>query len=169
VLSIFTSKGDWATHYAFPFGRFFSTIFEKNRNKEQKSANRYAVGWFQPFVTHDLVYNTNVEFGAVGNSTLNVMTKKHELHNQNQLLASINNVHTQRAKWHPNNVTAATYSFDDCILEPRKNYRPGDPFLIVSVDKKIMKDHDDIANPVIINFLGEYILFCRNDSSGQSK
>ena len=36
VLSIFTSKGDWATHYAFPIGRFFSTIFEKNRDDQQK-------------------------------------------------------------------------------------------------------------------------------------
>ena len=82
---------------------------------------------------------------------------------------SINNVHLQRNKWHPNNPVAATYFFDDSILKPRRNYRPGDPFLIVSVDKKIMKDHDDIANPVIINFLGEYILFCQTDLKQHSK
>jgi hypothetical protein len=163
VLSIFTSKGDWATHYFFPLGRFFSTLFEKNRDQQQKAANRDAVGWFTPFITHDLIYNTNAGALAGGNSTLNLTTKKHELHKPDKLQASINNVHTQRAKWHPNNVTAVTYDFDDSILKPRGNYRPGDPFLIVSVDKKIMKDHDDIANPVIINFLGEYILFCRND------
>jgi len=45
----------------------------------------------------------------------------------------------------------------------------GDPFLIVSVDKKIMKDHDDIANPVIINFLGEFILFCQSDPLEHTK
>jgi hypothetical protein len=79
------------------------------------------------------------------------------------LQASINNIHAQRSKWHPNNPKAATYYFDDSILKPRANYRPGDPILIVSVDKKIMKDHSDIGNPVLINFLGEYILFCQND------
>jgi len=163
VLSIFTSKGDWATHYFFPLGRFFSTIFEKNRDDQQKKANREAVGWFEPFVTHDLIYNTNAEAMASGNSTLNLTTQEHQLHDTNQLLASINNVRAQRKKWHPNNTVAATYYFDDSILKPRGNFRPGDPFPIVSVDKKIMKDHDDINNPVLINFLGEYILFCQTE------
>jgi hypothetical protein len=170
VLSIFTSKGDWATHYFFPLGRFFSTWFEKNRNEEQKLANRQAVGWYEPFVTHDLIYNTNAEALASGNSTLNPQTKQHELHRRpDQLLASINNVHVQRQKWHPNNTKAATYYFDDSILKPRANFRPGDPFLIVSVDKKIMKDHDDITNPVLINFLEEYILFCQSDLQNHSR
>jgi hypothetical protein len=163
VLSIFTSKGDWATHYAFPAGRFFSTWFEKNRDKQQKAANRDAVGWFTPFITHDLIYNTNAEALASGRSTYNTTTKLHELHRPDQLQASMNNVHAQRAKWHPNNRTAETYYFDDSILKPRAGYRPGDPFLIVSVDTKIIKDHGDIGNPVLMNFLGEYILFCRND------
>jgi hypothetical protein len=39
VLSIFTSKGDWATHYAFPIGRFFSTMFEKERDEQQEKPN----------------------------------------------------------------------------------------------------------------------------------
>jgi len=170
VLSIFTSKGDWATHYFFPLGRFFSTLFEKERDGEQRKANLDAVGWFEPFVTHDLIYNTNVSAGALAgrNSTLNPATRKHELHSADQLRASIDNIREQRGKWHPNNPAAATYYFDDSILAPRGNCRPGDPFPIVSVDKKIMKDHDDIANPVIINFLAEYILFCRTDPREQS-
>jgi hypothetical protein len=114
-------------------------------------------------ITHDLVYNTNAEAQASGNSTLNLTTKQHELHSRDQLQASINNVHTQRTKWHPNNPTAATYYFDDSILKPRAGYRPGDPFLIVSVDKKIMKDHSDITNPVLINFLREFILFSQTN------
>jgi hypothetical protein len=121
------------------------------------------VGWFKPFITHDLIYNTNAPALAGGISTLNLKTKKHELHNRAQLQASIRNVHAQRNQWHPNATAPATYYFDDSILKPRAGYRPGDPFLIVSVDKMIMKDHDDITNPVLINFLGEYILFCRND------
>ena len=169
VLSIFTSKGDWATHYAFPIGRFFSTIFEKNRDAAQREANRDAVGWFEPFVTHDLIYQTNADASGGGNKTLNAATGKHEPHNRGQLRRTISNVHAQRKKWHPNGPGAQTYDFDDTILKPRDHhYRPGDPFPIVSVDVKIMKDHDDITNPVLINFLGEYILFCQNDQPNES-
>jgi hypothetical protein len=166
VLSIFTSKGDWATHYVFPMGRSFSTIFERNRDGQQNEADRDAVGWFPLFVTHDLIYQTNADALAGGNSTFNVTTQKHELPSSDQLHKTIDNVNQQRKKWHPNNATAATYYFDDSILKPRENYRPGDPFPIVSVDKKIMKDHDDITNPVLINFLEEYILFCQHDPQG---
>jgi hypothetical protein len=170
VLSIFTSEGDWATHYFFPLGRFFSTVFEKNRDANQRKANRQAIGWFQPFITHHLFYNTNAEALASGHSTFNAVTQKHELHNStNQLQESFNNVHLQRQKWHPNNRIAATYDFDDTILKPRLNYRPGDPVLIVSVDKKIMKDHDDIGNKVLINFLMQYILFCQTDPQEHSR
>ncbi|HEY3854782.1 MAG TPA: esterase [Verrucomicrobiae bacterium] len=161
VLSIFTSKGDWATHYAFPIGRFFSTIFEKNRDSQQTKAGRDAVGWFEPFVTHDLLYDTNAAAMGSGATTLNAATKKHELHGREKLQATINNAREQKKKWHPNTLDPQTYYFDDSILKPRSHFRPGDPFLVVSVDKTIMKDHDDINNPVLINFLGEYITFCR--------
>ena len=32
-----------------------------------------------------------------------------------------------------------------------------------------MKDHNDITNPVLINFLEEYILFCQTDPKEHSK
>ena len=39
VLSIFTSKGDWATHYFLPIGQFFPTLFERMRNPFQRHAS----------------------------------------------------------------------------------------------------------------------------------
>jgi len=161
VLSIFTSKGDWATHYAFPVGRFFSTVFEDNRNSKQRAADRDAVGWYDTFVTHDLYYKTNAS--TMTNSTYNWKTKKHEFHDWKHMRISMENVRAQRKLWHSNATNSVTYLFDDSILSPRPGYHEGDPFLIVSVDKQIMKDHGDIANPVLINFLGEYISFCRAD------
>jgi hypothetical protein len=162
VLAVFTSKGDWATHYAFPIGRFFSTMFEKNRHdKPQAAANRDAVGWFRPFITHDLLYDTNATASATGHSTFSPSTRIHELHNRQKLRESIQNVHVQRQKWHPNAPNPAVYSFDDCLLQPHSTYRAGDPFMIVSVDKKVMSGHNDIANPVLINFPREFILFCQ--------
>jgi hypothetical protein len=160
ALSIFTSKGDWATHYVFPIGRFFSTLFEKNRDAEQRKANVDAVGWFQPFVTYDLIYSTNTPAGT--NTTFSRKTMTHQLHGKSKLRASFDNIQRQRKKWDLNNPDE-TYHFDDTVFKPRPKPGTRDPFPVVSVDKKIMKDHDDINNPVLINFLREYILFCRPD------
>jgi len=54
-------------------------------------------------------------------------------------------------------------------LSSISKYRPGDPILVVSVDKKIMKNHGAIANPVLNNFLGEYLLFCQNDTPNRGR
>jgi hypothetical protein len=168
VLSIFTSKGDWATHYALPAGRFVSTMFENFRGPgpEQRDATRAAVGWFEPFVTHTLDYNTNAVLGGTApHTTYNRETKRHELdRDPERVERSIKNVHNQRDKWVPNQ-PAKSYEFDDCILKPHPRYKTGDPFLVVAVDKKIMKDHDDIDNPVLINFLREYIQFCHGGTT----
>ena len=170
VLAIFTSKADWATKYAFPAGRFLSTFFEKNRSdKPQRSANREAVGHFQPFFTHDLVYDAKAKISETSHSTLNLQSQTNELHNQQKLLASIANIRSLRNQWRTNVAKPVAYSFDDCQLQPRDSYRPGDPFLIVSVDKQIIHDHNDITNPILINFLREFILFSQTDPRQHSE
>ena len=76
VLAMFTSKTDAATHYAFPFGRFFSTLFQntrketkeadlwqfsvkKNTAPNQNQAIKNTPGFDTNYVTYDLVYTTN--------------------------------------------------------------------------------------------------------------
>ncbi len=172
VLAIFTSEGDWATHFAFPLGRFFSNLFENYRgdakHDDQSRANREAVGWFTPFRTHWLVYDADAKAQAPeSHTTLDVRPTsqqkkpKHELPDPAKLDRSMTNVRAQRGKWVPNNQRPVEYSFDDCVLKPESTYREGDPILVVSVDKRIMKDHDDIDDPVLINFLREFIVFCQ--------
>jgi hypothetical protein len=169
VLAIFTSKGDWATHYAFPVGRFFSTLFESYRgdgkHDDQGDADREAVGWFTPFRTHQLDYDADAKARTPeGHSTLDVREKKpkHKPHDAARLDRSMANVRDQRGRWSPNRERPVEYSFDDCVLKPESSYREGDPILVVSVDERIMKDHDDIGNEVLINFLREFIVFCRS-------
>jgi hypothetical protein len=48
----------------------------------------------------------------------------------------------------------------NCAMISRPNYRLRNPILVVSVDTAIMKDHDDIGNPRLIDFLQNYIPFC---------
>ncbi len=174
VLSIFTSRTDWATHYAFPAGRFFDTLFENNRNSKQKNAGLQTVGWFSDFVTHDLKYDADhTNYPATQPtprvSTLNPITRKHQLHAQPEMIQSVQNIRAQRQRWQPNADAPKDYYFDDTVLHPCAKYRPGDPFLIVAVDKQIMDGHNDITNPVLLNFLREYIQFCQVDPKDHSK
>jgi hypothetical protein len=169
VLSIFTSKGDWATHYAFPIGRFFPTLLESHRDRDQRLASEETVGWFQPFVTHHLEYSPNASFAASRPSTFNPGTRKHEYHTGSEMRRSSDNVKAQRGKWDPTAAKPKTYYFDDSILRPVDGYHAGDPFLIVSVDPQIMQGHSDITNPVLINFVREYIQFCQVHFTDHSK
>ncbi|NUU39278.1 esterase [Pseudomonas sp. C2B4] len=54
ALLILTSKGDDATGIAFPLGRRFSTVFEKDG---WKGENISAVGHYPPYLTHELYKN----------------------------------------------------------------------------------------------------------------
>jgi hypothetical protein len=167
VLAIFTSKGDWATHYVFPMGRFFSTLFESYRgdklHEEQSKAGREAVGWFTPFRTHNLVYDADAKFQDPSSSTTLQSDGKKPVNQQldsAKFKKSMSNVRNQRDRWFQRE-RHAEYSFDDCKLKPESSYKAGNPILVVSVDTKIMKDHDDIGNEVLINFLREFIVFCQ--------
>lgn len=170
VLSIFTSSGDWATHYVFPLSQFFATLGQKNRDSEQWRAGLQTVGWFKPFLTHELDYVAMARLPTTQATTLNPVTNKHEYHTPGGegLRRSVDNVRAQRGKWRPNAPKPQIYDFDDCVLKPLDGFHPGDPFLIVSTDRRIMNGHNDIANKVLINFIREYIQFCQVDSKDHS-
>lgn len=157
VLSIFTSRGDSATHYAFPLSRFFSTLFESDRPGDQKAETLDAVGWFKPFITHDLAYN------RTGN-----ISSDEELYDAGRLKDFHEDLKKERRKWVPGNHPPKCYRIGDCTLKPVSSFRPGDPFLVVSVDQKIMKNHTDIADRNLIDFIGQYIQFCQVDVQDHS-
>jgi len=161
VLSVFQSEGDWATHDFFPIGQRIATIFQRHRSGFQKKANLTSVGWFEPFVTHELNYGTN----APGSSTASTspVTANHGLRTRDKLTGAASNIISQRSLWRASTTQLSTNVFGNCMLTSKPNYRPRNPIVVVSVSKQIMKDHDDIGNPVLINFLQEYIPFCDDE------
>jgi len=165
VLSIFTSRGDWATHYVFPIGRFFSTLFDSNRNSKQKRADLDAVGWFKDFGTHELSYDPKASYATSDPSAPSPTTQEEDLPEPVQLEQSVSSVEKARGKWKP----GQTYHFGKFALTPVNDFTPGDPFLVVSVDQQIMKDHSDIANPLLIKFIRDYIQFCQADPEDRLK
>jgi hypothetical protein len=160
VLSIFTSKTDWATHTVFPIYRFVASLFDNFRPQEnginQRSANLDTVGWYQPFITHELVYSKAITYSTTRPGAINTKAQLVEPSAEE----SLRNIKDQKAKWHPNGEVAQTYYFDHSILKPT-HFRPGSPLVVVSVDSQIMDGHDDYANDRIVNFIREYIEFCR--------
>lgn len=158
VLSVFTSEGDWATHYFFPLGQTVGTMFQSQRSPLQRKASHQAVGWFDPFITHRLLYQP----GAAPSSAAKTLA----LQPPDRLRVTADNIIAQRHAWRTASHASDTNVFGDCVLESTGNYRPHNPILVVSVDKKIMQDHDDIANTNLIQFLKEYIPFCDNDPAG---
>lgn len=164
VLSIFTSKGDWATHYAFPLGQFFATPFVNDRTPEESAANLDAVGWHVPFETHALDFRTNGSVPASYSSAgLAVATTQPTSPELKPLQQSLTNIRSLRSKWDPDRGVPQTYEFDQCVLRPLDGFKPGDPFLVVSMDTRIMSGHTDITNPVLNHFVWEYIQFCQPD------
>ncbi|RZM18057.1 MAG: hypothetical protein EOO88_41705 [Pedobacter sp.] len=67
-----TSNADWATNYAFPAGRAFSTIFKKYSDTDGvigKEMNTTAIGHYIPFVTHQLVAVDKCPLSPIGINT----------------------------------------------------------------------------------------------------
>lgn len=168
VLTVFQSEGDWATRDFFPIGQDVATVFQRHRSAFQKESNHQTVGWFEPFITHELRYNTNAaeplptspNVPAASPST-SAPTPIHELRGREKLPQTIDNIMLQRQNWRSlHKATVTSIPFGSCTLISKPTYQPRNPILVVAVDTKIMKDHDDIGNPVLINFLQEYIPFC---------
>jgi len=169
VLAVFTSKTDWATKYAFPVGRSLSTALESYRtDRPQRAEDLQTIGNFPSFITHDLVYAPGAKAAAAqaagaAPAQAPVIGRAEASDTVGKILFVRRSWQGREANIHPaaNQKAAPPATFTNVVLRPKATYTSGDPFLIVSVDKEIMNGHDDIANPNLIRFLSEFIVFCR--------
>lgn len=170
VMSVITSKGDIATQYAFPIGRFISTFFETYRNDEahkyQRESDRKAVGWFDRFITHDLNYtgtgekttDKNIEIKNLERS-VDAMLKNKEKARKATTLKSI------ALKSPACNIPKKAFTGFELVSKDQDKNKGIDqscmPFLVMSADKKIIADHGDIENQHLIDFLIQFIIYSR--------
>jgi hypothetical protein len=153
VLAVFTSTADWATGLAFPAGRSVSTLFDTYQSHEQREANVDAVGHFAPFMNYDL--------RLTGNAT---NWSSHELTASNSLdfAESVGHINNNRDKRHYEwrefrDTNELTFDFSNSRLLPREDALRTDPIFNVSVDPRIIPDHDTIDRWVFMRFLSEFI------------
>ena len=150
-----TSEADYATRYAFPTGRWFSTWFEKTHDRQrwnavtraqetidESDANVAAVGHFKPYRTHRL-YPLNDRERA-----------------QLKALSTDDSVRLfiqSSANW-ANDKPGSKIPFGDVMLERTTTSAGRNPYLLTYVDKHLITDHNDIDDPRIIEFVKQLIL-----------
>lgn len=135
-LVILTSEADYATKYAFPAGRIFSTFFETHGTIERDdchkplvysegAADRSAVGHFEPLQSHEL-HPASKDKKLVYRNIQKVW-KAQQAEGFGQYggteLASLGRT--------------AVYN----------------PYLNIKVDKRLIADHNDVFRPEIVEFI----------------
>lgn len=148
-MAILTSEKDYATRFAFPLGRSFSTIFETHTTSkrhhctangpkeifiEQGEADRNAIGHFKPYHTHELVPAT---------------TK--QLRGDDAKYSHLKNIWSKQ-------INEGTLHFEDVDLIHLGNTKPLNPYLNIYVDGKLIPDHNKIWGDSISDFIRDLIV-----------
>lgn len=147
VMAILTSEADDATKRAFPLGRWFSTLFEKHREAgrtngvtgteemvDQRKANVTAVGHFEPYKTH-VLRPAEVSAKKAGLELFRVVSQNWE-----------------------NDVPGSVIEFEGSVLERTAMSVGRNPYLVIRVDKELIRDHNHIDDPRMTSFIRQLIL-----------
>jgi hypothetical protein len=146
ILIVAQSKGDWATHYAFPVFRFLTTPFEAKNGKEQYVNNWEAVGWSCRFKTHELSFEH----------------ADHSCGNPKDMVEELKMEEDWADKQRKSNYLefrAPTLKLCDGLILKRSLGAnallkdPSEPLWVVQADTQVIKDHDDFLNPRLVDFV----------------
>jgi hypothetical protein len=154
VLAVLTSEADDATKIAFPLGRHLSTMFEKEKAIERPNpiskttekidehdTNVTAIGHYQTYQTHYLKA-TDTKLDQVTDVTTGGSA------------ASIIDVSQQ---WE-NDAPGSVIEFPGSSLTRTQSSAGRNPYLIIKVDKALIRNHNDLSNPRIAEFISHLIL-----------
>lgn len=162
VLAVLTSESDDATEKAFPVGRFFSTLFEREREVErpnghmhatelvdQTAANRTALGHFDPYRTHRLDAAPVPEPEDMAGYMAEEFYALSESWEQDRPGASIR--------------------FPGSVLTRRDTTAERNPYLVIRVDDEIIPDHGHIDDLRVLMFLQQLILLSAQDKAPEAR
>ncbi len=152
VLAVLTSETDYATKYAFWAGRALSTLFKEHRDTRrdnnamggqqtisQGSADRTAIGHFEPYLTHRL----NPDAGLKATNVYAVLKEV-------------------RTGW-SQDAPGQTIRFPGSVLKHLDKSVGRNPYLLVEVDRDIIPSHNGIYDPRVLDFLSYLIMISVTD------
>ncbi|WDE14567.1 lipase [Thalassomonas haliotis] len=149
-LAVLTSETDYATGIAFPVGRSLSTFFESHRNMtrhycirpgskgkqaveiSQGSADRTAIGHFEPYLTHSLSAKSS-------DSDKKAFDLLYAYQNWSAADKSQDGI------------------FSTVDLNSHKRTTARNPYMNIQVSKTLMDGHNDIWGEDIVQFVSELI------------
>lgn len=147
-----TSKGDWATGYAFPAGRIANTIVEGFKDDAEREEARTALGHYKPFWTHELTAATpdapaRAVSMAAANSPVPVQQECRDFEAFNAQWRVDGHL---KPGWTRQYTSGAVLHH---LAEGDRGYHADNPYWIVSADPAIIKDHNDIQSPIFVDFV----------------
>jgi len=166
-LVILTSEADWATRFAFPTGRWFSTAFEKHRTMnrwnavsrtreyvDQGPADRMAVGHFAPYRTHQLIPAPGSTIKQQSKTqTEDEVVQETPVETEHAL-----NVYSNVSSEWADDKPGGAIHLDQSVLERNLTSAGRNPYLNVYVDGKLITDHGDVFNDSILEFVEQMVL-----------
>lgn len=145
ILAVFTSKTDGATKYAFPFGRRMSTLFGKKASPASPNQHRQnvtALGHYEPFWTHELV-------APPSSSNASLTTAPPTL---SSALCGWQNYQSGRSDtWDLGEVQFSR------LEKMRVEGQRQNPYMVVTVDGKVIAGHSDIWGERFSEFLYKFV------------
>lgn len=140
TLVVFTSKHDLATKVAFRAGRWVSTIGQAHRDSRQASANRIAIGHYQPYIGFDLA-------SSADRNEENRRDIAKLLLAQKQLKQ-----HADGSRFQP----GETFHFKHGTLTCRSAAAQSGSVYVVAVDPKLVPDHSSIDHGDFLRCVAEF-------------
>lgn len=148
-LVMLTSEADWVTKYAFPAGRFFSTLLENYSTLDrhycdnngaqamlldEAAADRTAIGHFADFRTHTLL-----------------PMSQHIMRPDEFDFRSLQQMWVKQKP-------AEKLMFESVELQHLNRTRPLNPYLNIYVDKALIGGHNDVWGEAVVSFIRDMIM-----------
>jgi hypothetical protein len=140
-----TSTADWATGIAFPLGRSVNTTFESFISDSERKEAMAALGHFPAFWTHDLE-------GPTPEADPNTVLPPLDVYQECLAFNHFNT--TQRRGGYLKPGWQRRYRAG-AVLTHRANsgFDANDPFWVITTDQSMIRDHNDIEEPVFVDFV----------------
>ncbi|HJU15482.1 MAG TPA: hypothetical protein VJ770_03345 [Stellaceae bacterium] len=138
-----TSDADWATGIAFPAGRLVNTTVESFTGQGERQEAMAALGHYPLFWTHRLA---GPAARADQNPTPPPIDVEQECRDFARFTTQERADGYLKPGWRRRYRTGA-------VLTANANFDPNDPFWIITTDQSMIEGHNDIEEPVFVDFI----------------
>lgn len=142
------------------------------------SRQRKGLGHYEPQVTHTLHFTGTLEKQTERRCSCSAEWGPKQVRPVVELEKRANDLFTHPSGQHASGLLKGAFARPRLVLELTKSrscesepgcrgWDPRSPYIVVRADKSVIRDHNDIFNPVIVTFLKEYLIAYENEPGKQ--